>query len=309
MSMLITKKIRSIEKYLKHIPKDKDFYIGLEVNPNILKGLQNIGFTKPLIAGEKLLPSKDIGMACKINADGREIINKNLPKEIVSRQIQWTWKEFAGRNQTIEKTKITDVPYQRYQRTKIAPYATEIEIKKASGKLLAVAGPFKNTKTDFEKATNCAQMFIEIFQRCHVFDDNFYTWLPSKIIKLNWDLLPAGQNPWKSSQNALARFINLGKVGNQPVIKARFDEIGAYNPDFVAIGKNGFSGYVIFGFKDKGVCILESNQTNNATYVLGDSNWANISQLSKAEILSNQLHKDRLIHTKKWFGQLKKTLS
>ncbi|WP_438980102.1 hypothetical protein [Polynucleobacter sp.] len=307
--MLITKKIRSIEKHLKHIAKNKDFYIGVEVNSNITKILQNIGFNYPLIIGEKLLPSKDLGRASRINADGYEIVRKDLPKETTSRQIQWTWKEFAGRNQTIEKTKIADVPYQRYQRTKFPPFATELEIKEATGKLLAVAGPFKNTKADFEKATNCAQMFIEIFQRCHVFDANFYTWMPSKIIKLNWELLPAGQNPWKSSQIALAKFINLGKAGNQPVIKARFDAIGAYNPDYVAIGINGFSGYVIFGFKNKGVCILESNQTNNATYVLPDSSWANISQLSKAEILSNQLHKDRLIHTEKWFSHLKKSLS
>ena len=45
--------------------------------------------------------------------------------------------------------------------------------------------------------------------------------------------------------------------------------------------------------------ILESVFPNNATYVLQD-NWEKISQLSKAEILSQNLHKARIVHSESW---------
>ena len=55
----------------------------------------------------------------------------------------------------------------------------------------------------------------------------------------------------------------------------------------------------VFGFTSKNLYILESALPNNATYVL-QNNWETISQLSKAEILSQDLHSARIIHSENW---------
>ena len=77
------------------------------------------------------------------------------------------------------------------------------------------------------------------------------------------------------------------------------ESIYARNPDFVAYGRSGFRGYAVFGFTSRNLYILESAVPNNATYVL-QNDWESISQLSKAEILSQELHRARIIHSTNW---------
>jgi hypothetical protein len=48
---------------------------------------------------------------------------------------------------------------------------------------------------------------------------------------------------------------------------------------------------------------LESVKVNNATYVLRND-WESISQLTKAEILNNDLHETRIVHNKNWYSNL-----
>jgi len=75
--------------------------------------------------------------------------------------------------------------------------------------------------------------------------------------------------------------------------------VNKYGPEFLAVGRAGFWGYVIFGFPDKDIYILESIYFGNATYVFAD-NWETLSTKTKAEILDAKLQKDRIIHKESW---------
>jgi hypothetical protein len=72
----------------------------------------------------------------------------------------------------------------------------------------------------------------------------------------------------------------------------------------MAIGNGGFVGYVVFGFEDTGIYILESAYINNATYVF-DEGWEAFSQLTKAKILTQGVHHARIIHNKHWYRSIK----
>jgi hypothetical protein len=48
---------------------------------------------------------------------------------------------------------------------------------------------------------------------------------------------------------------------------------------------------------------MESIRRDNAIYIFGD-NWAKVSQLSKAEVLSNNFHKERIIHSEGYKDRL-----
>lgn len=303
--MRIARKIRSIEKYIRHIKRGEKYYIGLTLREANREILSSLGFHLPAIPGERVLPADIYGAATYKNAHGFEIVHRDKPKETAYRQMEWKWKEFRGRYDSIERSKIVEVPYKRYPRTQIFPYAVELEIKESeSGELLIIAGPFENIDTEIDIAVNTANMFHELFQDSYVYDELLTSWKKSLLRRLNWELLPPGKNPWEASKPALKRMIELAEKGNQPVIQKRFDAIGIYAPEFVAIGREGFNDYVVFGFPSKGFCILESSSVNNATYVLNEKNWESISQLSKAEILNANSHKDRLIHRENWFSRL-----
>lgn len=80
-----------------------------------------------------------------------------------------------------------------------------------------------------------------------------------------------------------------------------------HKPDFTAVGQAGFHGYIVYGYERKGVYVLESLHYGNATYVFGQD-WARLSQMTKAEILRDDLHKHRVIHREGWEGEVRKIL-
>jgi hypothetical protein len=95
---------------------------------------------------------------------------------------------------------------------------------------------------------------------------------------------------------------------NQRLIADRLKTINQHNPSFHAVGTAGFTGYFVFGFPNKNLFVLESIYSGNATYILG-KNWEKISQLTKAEILNQELHQRRLIHRVGWHISVQKLLA
>lgn len=309
--MIIVKKTRGISKYLKHLKKGDKYWLGLPYSSDrsLDEQLKSLGFSIPLISGECALPSGEIGPACKRNAHGYDEIHKDQPKETAYRQMEWHWKEFNGPYDTVERSKIVDVPYKRYPRTNVPPYGIDLAISSTKEGNFILAGPFIVGSDDHERSTNTVNVFIELFSQCCVLNENMETWQKTPLRRLNWELLPQGKNPWAEAQPALTRIIKNTKLGNQPVIQSRFDTIEHYSPEFIAIGNGGFSGYVVFGFPSLGLCVLESVKTNNATYILNESSWENISALSKAEILNEELHSARIIHRESWYRHIGQILA
>ena len=54
--------------------------------------------------------------------------------------------------------------------------------------------------------------------------------------------------------------------------------------------------------------VLESAYYGNATYVL-DGDWETLSQSTKAEILKEGLHRDRVVHRERWEQRIRELLA
>lgn len=90
--MIISKKrIRNLDKYMSNYD-DRNIVIIKEIDSTAA----DIGFSTSYSNGEKVLP-KAKGPISRFNANGKEIIRKDLPKETCYRQIMWTWKQYDGR--------------------------------------------------------------------------------------------------------------------------------------------------------------------------------------------------------------------
>ncbi|ASL73565.1 hypothetical protein G7939_16900 [Ralstonia solanacearum] len=308
--MQINRKTRNIAKYLNHLQPSELYMLGLALNADIEKRLEELGFNSPLIPGQSLLPPARKGPACRRNAEGYDIVHRDRPMETMYRQVEWHWAQFVGRHGTKEMSKIVDVPYQRYPRTHVAPYSTELEIKvRDDGKVFVLAGPFANDEDHIAIATNTANMLREALGGFEVLGKDLSDWVSAPVRRLHWQLLPPGKNPWESAQPALNEMVERAPAGNQSVLRARLAAVGEKKPDFVAIGIGGFEGYTVFGFVKQGLCVLESPQVNNATYVLPMESWEAVSQMTKAQILDAQAHKARIVHTRSWFDALEEVLS
>lgn len=308
---IIKKRIRSLKKNLPQYLSDSFFIpsITLDINSSRNKFLQ-LGFSNNLNIGETLLPAS-IGPITRFNSLGRETPDKTKPKEIKYREIEWCWEQWAGYNRTKKVCDNRLVPYERWPRILYIPPSIQLTISKNENGIVTVVAPRTKYHKEYEKdAVHKINLFLEIFNMCEILDENQ---LP--IIKttksLNWTILPLGKKPWLEQKNLLKPLLDLVTDNrSRPVVQSRLEDINSLNPEFTAIGNQGFSGYVIFGFPEKNIYILESAFYGNAIYVFNNK-WEDLSKKTKAEIIQNNLQIDRITHNGKrvdWMDQVKKLL-
>lgn len=308
--MYIRKKLRSIGNHLKPFTPSQAFYVVLTDLKDRLDDVAKVGFSIPLVLGEQLLPSGEFGIASRRNADGEEIVHKDQPLETHYRQREWIWKEFRGRYDYVERSKIVDVPYKRYPRSWKKPHGVELQIRTApTDTLVIVAGPFRSGEVDEELLLNTVHMFVELFGECRLVKEDLAEVKQTPIRRLNWEVLPPGKYPWVRAESAVDHVIRTVSVGDQAVLRERVKTITAFEPDFIAVGRNGFSRYVVYGWDRHELYVLESTEVNNATYVL-KKNWEAISAMTKAQVLDDGVHHARLVHRGTWWkaiGDLMRT--
>lgn len=294
------KKIRSLNPYIKMIPSGNRLVVGT-VNPPDKK-LRRAGFSSSPIIGESVLPSP-IGKISTYNAEGKEIIHKDQPMETAYRTREWSWTEWHGPYR-VEKTDWVDVPYQRYPRSHVAPPSVELTlVLDVDGNKVVKTPVITNWRNNKEAVVHAANILLELFGEFSFYDASMKQLISAPIKKLNWHVLPPGEHPFQELKKVLNVVLSKVKGGNRAFTEHRLEAVNKYKPEFTAVGRGGFSGYVIFGFKKPEIYVLESILYGNATYVLGDK-WEDISKKTKAEILSEKLHKKRLIHHKGWGDDL-----
>lgn len=302
--MYIRKKVRSLDAHLTTFAPDQGFYVVFAGLEGRRADVVKVGFTMPAVAGELLLPSGEFGIASRRNAEGDEIVHKDQPLETHYRQREWTWKEFRGRYDYEEKSKIVEVPYKRYPRSWNKPYGVELQVRSAPNDALVItAGPFRRSDVDQELLLNTVHMFVELFGECSLVKQDLREALPAQVRRLNWDVLPPGKYPWACAETALERVISALSSGDQTVVRERVKTITAYEPDFIAVGRNGFSRYMVYGWDQHLLYVLESIEVNNATYVL-KNDWEAVSSMTKAEVLDSGAHHARLVHRNSWWRGL-----
>lgn len=145
---------------------------------------------------------------------------------------------------------------------------------------------------------NYVNIFLEIFGECNIFDEDLEI-MAHNIKKVNWKIFPSGHLDPDFFINNVNPVLSTLSEEKQKVCEYRFNFIIEKEPKFIAIGEGGFRGYIVFGFPEKHLYILESLYQGNATYVF-DENWETLSKRTKGEILSENLQKDRFIHRKNW---------
>jgi len=303
---IIKKRIYSLNN---NLPKN---FFGKTIIPAIIldanldkKTIVNLGFTETMAIGERILPMP-VGPVSKFNSDGREIPDKTKSKETKYREIEWCWDQWAGRDRTERVCDFRMVPYKRWQRIFIDPPAIELTIAKRENDKIYITTP--NTivsEKDQTDALHKINLILDIFGACDVLDENQAP-IINTTKNLNWTILPSGKRPWLEQKKLIQPFIDLVKNRQvKPVVESRFEDINKLQPEFTAVGNQGFSGYIVFGFPVKNIYILESAFYGNAIYVFSE-NWENLSRKTKAEIINASLQVDRITHNGERTNWLKK---
>jgi len=276
-------------------------YFGVQIANQRIQTLKKIGFQE-IEHGETVLPLP-IGKITEFNANGRQIIDKGKPMETVYHMVEWEHEEWQGRD-TRTETSYIERPYKRYPRILESPPAKELSLFITKGKKLVISEKLDISETNSDETLHYLNLFLEIFGECDVYDENLEINIKN-LKKVNWTVLPKGNLSLEILKGTIDPIISRLKDQKQRVIWHRIDVIQQNNPDFIAIGQAGFTGYIIFAFPEKRIFVLESLFEGNATYVF-DEKWEYLSKKTKSEILSKSLQKDRFIHSKNWERSIRK---
>ncbi len=299
------KRIYSLNNNLPNSLRDKVFVPAIILDATAdKKKIFNLGFTEKMEIGETLLPSS-VGAVSRFNTEGRDIPDKTKPKVTKYYEVEWTRKEWAGRGQTRDVTSIITRSRQVWQRNFIPPPSISLSITKKEDGKVYISTPKTKFTSDEEDALHKINLILEIFDTCYVLNEESVPILKNSIL-LNWKVLPPGKRPWKEQKKELEQFFNAQKSKNvKPVLESRLEEINELQPEFTAIGNQGYRGYVVFGFPKKKIYILESAFYGNAIYVFKDD-WEGLSKKTKAEILNAKLQLIRITHTGEKINWLEK---
>ncbi|MBA1160323.1 hypothetical protein H0A35_04745 [Bacillus licheniformis] len=299
------KYIKTIERFVDSV--DKKFRLGVKVTDEIKDIIGNIGFPS-LEEGQAMFPPI-VGRFTRFNMEGKEIVRRDLPKETIYISMYSTRKEFRGRNQTEDVTDFVDIPRKVFKKEIIPGTGFEIVLEKKDDDLYLLINESFDKEEDKEKATIGANIILELVGYCEILNENLEAHYQSQQLKrYNWVFLESKGLPWEERKKRFEQIIETTKKSKQMVLWERFETISDYEPEFEAIGQNGFSGYVVFGFENKGLYVFENAKLGNATYIVkGD--WESVSKMSKTEIIKNKLHEFRLIHRNDWKGKIKEVIS
>lgn len=301
--MVIKRSRINSDKYFLSQPIDSDIYIRVDNVSCFSKQLKTFGFDDNVESGACVLPCV-FNKYAKKNAEMFFTVNKNLPKEEYIQTRYWTRTQWAGRGETEQVTDIVYITKLRYHRDYFSPYSVSFTYVKNGEEDYIISDKIPNTIENKKKLLNTANMVLGLFGECRIVGQNEEK---IKKIRLDWDILPPGEYPWDRISSTLSRVCENKNRTTKELMLRNCEEIHKLSPDFVAYGRAGFNGYVVFGFTKKNLYVLESYLPDNATYIF-DNNWEELSKLTKAQILTGDLCKARLIHSKSWNSQIKKVV-
>lgn len=234
---IFKKRIRNLETNLRGIASGETVVVAFPADRAKPNRLIQLGFTAGIEPGETVLPTV-IGPVTRYNAEGRYIIHRDQPKETCYRQVEWSWTERHGQD-TVERTDVKDVPYQRYPRTPVPPPAIELTIAERDGSKLIVTPEFEVDYGNPDRLRDAINVVLEAFGSCQILRQDLEPVTVVANRSLNWEILPQGRMPWEQLKPALESILSTQTKGNLPVVEHRLETVNRHSPDFVAVGRGG----------------------------------------------------------------------
>jgi hypothetical protein len=300
---IVAKSVRSLDRHLPGVAQGTALLPALTELEDHERALERVGLGWPVREGDSVLP-RALGPRSKFNAEGGETIHRDQPREQVWHLVWTRWLEWHGREQR-EEWGTRARSYSRFPRTPISPPEVELKVAKdAQGELVVVTAPLRFGVDDPDALLHHVNLLLELFGQCELLTEDLGPLLGPPERRLNWGLLPRGRRPWPQLREDLRLVVQDLPDGDRQVAEYRLRLMNSFGPDFFALGRAGFTGYVVFGFEDRGRYVLESLFTGNATYIFGDD-WERLSGLTKAQIIQGDLAEERIVHNRSFERRLR----
>ncbi len=296
------KRLRSFSKYEAAIRRLGRFRVATDL-PGDQDVLIALGFSGNPSEGDSVVPPP-VGPTSSFNANGREVVRRDLPKESESRMIWTKWQDWHGQEHSGTQWRT----YEVYPREIIPPPEEELTVLRSQSRLI-LASRVLDVATDSEESIiHVLNLLLEVFGVLSIVTPTLDSPPELRVQRLSWRVLPPGEYPFARAKHELQTVLNNLDEATRHVVEERVKIITQYKPDFMAVGLGGFRDYVVFGFQVQNIYVLESPWLGNATYVF-KNDWRELSALTKKQILDGSLHEARLIHNDRWYGAIRRAIA
>ena len=301
--MIQQTRILNVARHLETVPEDVEFRLAVELTDELVPKLAKFGFAESPADGDTVLPAM-VGPVSRFNAEGKWLVHKDRPKEVrYVRTVRWRWRQWAGRYNFEEREDFRDIYRECYVRDLVSPPAVELTYVERDGRRRLISPIYWNRREDHESIGHGINLLLELFGSCELVRTNFEAFSGLRVRRVNWRMLPPGEYPWARLREHLHGMLRRQSEDTRSVIEDRQETMKGYGPDTIYVGVGGFSDYLAYVFRSRGLVVLESIRRDNAIYVFG-RDWNRFAQLTKAEVLISGHHKARIIHAKRWKRRL-----
>ena len=250
------KGVRSVRKALAPLIPEMRFRVVVAAADMPAKRMSAIGFSVKPQPGDTILPTP-VGSVSKYNANGRYVIQKDLPKEYrYVTTVEWSWQQWNGPYDTVEQTEDKAIYKCCYQRKFHEPPSSELTIVHHNAQFLIVSEELAKTADQEGRISHVLNLFLELFGEYEIRHINLQTITPPNIRKVNWTLLPPGLYPWSRVRQHVAQMLEETTHRHANPIYRRLEKIASFNPDEVYVGQGGFRSYVAYIFRSKALAVL-----------------------------------------------------
>lgn len=288
------KPIRSLTKLIKVSGGATKVRLTVKLSDITKDLLLHLGFDKTPNVGDYLIPFA-LGKFTKFNVNGAVKIRKDLPLKPESIMFHGSSRDWHGGIHYGIRTRTMN----KYPRENIPAPSETFEIITINEELFLSSSELNLNDIDETRNIHVTNIMLECFPEFKIYDIEKEEIVGPRLKRLQWDIMPSGECPWDKAKSIISKKIEHLEEKDKKVIEHRMKVISRREPDFLATGRAGFSGYFVYGFKYQDVYILESMELDNATYVF-NSEWEAISKLTKSQIINSDLSHERIIHNKKW---------
>ncbi|EGQ9714606.1 hypothetical protein [Vibrio vulnificus] len=297
------KSIRNLNRVLKAAGELKEVKLVYKVDGRDSIVWEQLGFRSALVVGHYLIPSV-LGKITSFNARGAEIVRKDLPKQPESVTFFGSSRDWHGGIHYGIRTRTM----QKYPREFVPAPSEAFYVSEINGELYLTTSVINLVEEDEVRNLHVCNLMLECFGEFEIYNSEKDALVGPKLKRVQWEILPRGEYPWSKSKSIIDAATRSIDKKEKEVVDYRMKTIAKFNPDFLATGQGGFSGYFVYGFEKIGVYVLESIYLDNATYVF-DDDWEAFSQLTKSEIINGGLAKARIVHDRKWAVAIRNELN
>lgn len=295
-------RIRNANKFLPFFLKENEsFHVGLLFEDFLKNGnLQKYGFPTNFSEGIKLIPAP-IGPTTKANIQGKYV--RKSPEEKVDKKVHIDYfRRKDGAHIAYDRY------YHVYVKELVHKFNMALHLKtNKHGQRVVVSEPliYNNDPSNIMKNTHIMNLFYEICRDCEIFNADLEPAIHFNK-RFEIELLPHGSLSDKKIQDELLHFASryTKNEEEQKAFQKRLHILMNYNPDLRGKGPNNFFGYLVFGFTNFNIVILETMYSGNATYVFRMQDYEQNVIQDKQSVLDNKLMIRRFYHHDDWEAKI-----